>query len=127
MKHIAEIAFAVINTSVAAWRLYSLIGHEDGPKLLLRRFRVRLLGVEYASSDPNDGENWNRVVNARRGSLVAGLCCPWCCGLWFAVALWVLYLAFGWSVQMAIAPLTISAVAIKVDKVVNGYGSRYDH
>ena len=85
---------------------------------MLRTIRKRV-GVRYQSDDPASPD-YNKIIGGP-GSFAEGLCCPWCSGLWYSTILWIAYLALGWPMMLAIAPLSISALVIKADKILNGY------
>lgn len=90
---------AMLIIGLAAWRITALISYERGPFDIFARFRS-LLGIDHDPNPPNEPISWPN------NSLARAITCPWCLGLWMAVACWGLW---EWepTVVMVIAASTV--------------------
>jgi len=88
----------VLIVGLAAWRVASLIVHEDGPLEIFDRLRRRA-GV-YAEGPLSQ--------------IATMLTCVWCVSIWTALALWALH----GVVPVATAIMAASAVAVAVETYV---------
>lgn len=95
----------VIIIGLAAWRCVALISYERGPFDIFISFRS-LLGIDHNPNPPNEPTSWPN------SSLARAITCPWCLGLYAAVACWGL-----WELEpKAVMVIAASAVLIAVEK-----------
>lgn len=80
----------------AAWRVSSLLVHEDGPGDVFERLR-QLVGV------PSNGEV--------SGLLPSLLSCVWCVSIWTALGLWVVWEAWRPEPVVVLAAMSIAPFA----------------
>lgn len=99
---------AAVLIGLAAWRLTALLSYERGPFDIFIRFRS-ILGIEHDSSsyEPTSWPN---------NSLARAITCPWCLGIYMAVACWGLW---EWEPK-AVMVLAASSVLIAVEKWNHG-------
>lgn len=99
---------AAIIIGLAAWRLTALISYERGPFDIFISFRS-LLGIEH---DPSSYEPHSWPNN----SLARAITCPWCLGIYLAVACWGL-----WELEpKVVMVIAASAILIIVEKWNHG-------
>ena len=97
----------LILIALATWRVSSLLVSEEGPFLILVKFRS-FMGVYYDEYSEPQGKN----VIAR------ALLCVWCISFWVALGFAVLYY-YGLAFWVAL-PFALSAAAIVIERIVDG-------
>ncbi len=101
-------AVELLILGLATWRLTSMIVNEDGPLYLFERFRY-WVGVRRTEDNVPFGTN----------VFAEGLSCIWCSSFWVAGLLIVSYIVAPMITLIACVILTLSAIAILVEKVVD--------
>lgn len=91
---------------LAAWRCTSLLSYERGPLDIFLAFR-RALGFEHDSA--GHPEHWSTTP------LHALIACPWCLGIWMALAM---YGVWCWEPR-AVMVIAAAAMLILVEKIVH--------
>jgi hypothetical protein len=95
-----------LNTFLAAWRFASLIANEEGPWLIVKRFRA-------------NAEQWCKSYRfCRELGLYELIACEWCNSIWIGVGLTLLYLWIGEAILYIALPFALSTVAILIKHVV---------
>lgn len=92
---------------LATWRLTSLLVQEDGPWEFLARFR-HWLGVRFDERSKPFGLN----------TLAALFTCMWCASVWVGLAMAVAYLTVGRITLLMALPLSLSAMALLLNRMV---------
>jgi hypothetical protein len=77
-------ALEAVTTTLAAWRLASLLVNEDGPGAVFSKLRYRA-GIRHVVVQGADGTAQASTVATN--SLAEGLTCVWCTSVWAACAL----------------------------------------
>lgn len=116
--------------SLAAWRLASLLADEHGPLLILERIRF-LTGVYYIARDGNVVKTYSQFrelsesdragcVRLADTEFAKAVTCIWCSSVWIAAALILLIFWFGQPVVWCMCPLSVSAGAIIINRIIDG-------
>lgn len=95
---------------LAVWRVASMFVREEGPAHIFRTIR-ELTGIVHSDTE---------VAIIPDRFLAQVISCVWCLSLWVG-AFWTVFWLVSpeWSLKVAV-PFAFSAVAIIVDKWVNG-------
>ena len=114
---------------LSAWRLASLLSNEHGPYRILERIRFRL-GVHYIVPDGKVAQNFQeyrafseldteiaqRVATTELAKLIT---CTWCSSPWIGLLLTIMIRLTGHLSYWVLLPLSVSAVAIIIDRHVD--------
>jgi len=93
---------------MATWRLTSLLVNEEGPWNIFARLRY-MIGIRY-------NERSERVS---MNVLAEGLSCVWCSSIWVASLVLLSYALVPRTTLIVSLILTLSSIAILIEKAVN--------
>jgi len=77
-------ALEVVETTLAAWRLASLLVNEDGPWSIFSRLRYKA-GIRKIVT--KDVYGTTSISTVTPNTIAEGLTCVWCTSMWAALAL----------------------------------------
>lgn len=99
----------IIILSLATWRISNLFVNEDGPFMMFAKIR-ELAGVVYSPMSEPLADN----------ELAKLFTCVWCFSIWLGLIVAVAYYLHPIYVYWICLPFALSAVAIALDRWVNG-------
>lgn len=115
----------ILIISTATWRIATLLANERGPFGILDRFRF-VVGTRYSDSEGRIITRYSELlddvplVRHDTTELAKLVACIWCSTPWIAAGIIIAYLLSGQQVIWCLLPFSVSALAIIIERIVNG-------
>jgi hypothetical protein len=109
MKYVPD-WYELVLLSLAAWRVFYLIGHDDISEGLRRR--VMRVPKNWDGESPITSKSY-------RETLALFVQCPYCAGFWIGILWWIAWLIFPTETMYATVPFALNAGVIGAHRVLS--------